>query len=221
MNLAFSAMQKIFVLNETGNISNIYKFSDADGLKNLKSGYSFGLLQYDVNANPVVATNLLTSIGFTKTEIQRIMARDAKISDLQLKLQTPMAKSIIDKHDKEEIGKYITYILTSFNDLKGKIKDLRTFVELIDFHNQFHMNVNGGMHTFLKTIISNGKTITAEDIKSFKLKTKYGQQYPKDVNRRFDNITSVSKNLLATTTTELFYTIPDEWFYVYKPAGTK
>lgn len=213
MKLAFLAMQNIFVANETGSISNIYKFSDADGLRNTKSGYSFGLLQYDVNANPIVSTALLTELGFTKVEIQRLMNRDPNIADLQAKLVTPTAKSIIDQHDKNEIGKYVTYIVNNFKDIYGYIKDMRTFVELIDFHNQFHMNVNGGMHRYLKTLIANKKVIECTDIKAFKLKTKYGTQYPKDVNRRYDNITNVSsKGLLAKTDKELFYEIPDSIF---------
>ena len=66
-----------------------------------------------------------------------------------------------------------------------EFEDEKTFVHLVDYHNQFNLSKNGLMHRF----INNKKVLTSHDILNFKLKeTKWGREQPRDVKRRYNNI---------------------------------
>ena len=61
----------------------------------------------------------------------------------------------------------------------------KTFIQLVDYHNQFNLSKNGKLHNWLKE----RKFITSKSILDFKLKqTKWGKEHPQDVIRRYNNI---------------------------------
>ena len=75
----------------------------------------------------------------------------------------------------------ITYVSTL-----EKLPDMaeKTFVHLVDYHNQFNLSKSGKMHKWLQT----KKYIIPEDVLNFKLSLKWGREQPQDVKRRYFNI---------------------------------
>lgn len=170
-------VMNILALNEiSGNEKVITKFSFAGGI----SGYSFGRSQFDIKHNPSSRDFLIKKCGFTQNEIDRLLALDKDISDLNEKLAK--YRKEIDEYDMRHVQEMIDHVssLDGIPDIS-----LKTFVHLVDYHNQFLLTKNGKFHTWIK----NRKSLTAEDILEFKLhQTKWGREQPQDVKRRWLNI---------------------------------
>lgn len=170
-------VMNILALNEiSGNEKVITKFSFAGGI----SGYSFGRSQFDIKHNPSSRDFLIKKCGFTQNEIDRLLALDKDISDLNEKLAK--YRKEIDEYDMRHVQEMIDHVssLDGIPDIS-----LKTFVHLVDYHNQFSLSKNGKFHTWIK----NRKSLTAEDILEFKLyQTKWGREQPQDVKRRWLNI---------------------------------
>ncbi len=170
-------VMNILALNEiSGNEKVITKFSFAGGI----SGYSFGRSQFDIKHNPSSRDFLIKKCGFTQNEIDRLLALDKDISDLNEKLAK--YRKEIDEYDMRHVQETIDHVssLDGIPDIS-----LKTFVHLVDYHNQFSLSKNGKFHTWIK----NRKSLTAEDILEFKLhQTKWGREQPQDVKRRWLNI---------------------------------
>lgn len=171
-------VMQVIALNEiSGNEKVICRFSFAGGI----SGYSFGRSQFDVTHNQAARNFLVKNCNFTKNEINRLLRMDKNISDLNLKLEK--YRKEIDEFDKKHIEDMVKHV-TSLEKLP-EIENEKTFVHLVDYHNQFNMSKNGKFHLWLKE-----KTfITSEDVLLFKLRcTKWGAEHPEDVKRRWNNI---------------------------------
>lgn len=170
-------VMNILALNEiSGNEKVITKFSFTGGI----SGYSFGRSQFDIKHNPSSRDFLIKKCGFTQNEIDRLLALDKDISDLNEKLAK--YRKEIDEYDMRHVQETIDHVssLDGIPDIS-----LKTFVHLVDYHNQFSLSKNGKFHTWIK----NRKSLTAEDILEFKLhQTKWGREQPQDVKRRWLNI---------------------------------
>lgn len=170
-------VMNILALNEiSGNEKVITKFSFAGGI----SGYSFGRSQFDIKHNPSSRDFLIKKCGFTQNEIDRLLALDKDISDLNEKLAK--YRKEIDEYDMRHVQEMIDHVssLDGIPDIS-----LKTFVHLVDYHNQFSLSKNGKFHTWIK----NRKSLTAEDILEFKLhQTKWGREQPQDIKRRWLNI---------------------------------
>lgn len=170
-------VMNILALNEiSGNEKVITKFSFAGGI----SGYSFGRSQFDIKHNPSSRDFLIKKCGFTQNEIDRLLALDKDISDLNEKLAK--YRKEIDEYDMRHVQETIDHVssLDGIPDIS-----LKTFVHLVDYHNQFSLSKNGKFHTWIK----NRKSLTAKDILEFKLhQTKWGREQPQDVKRRWLNI---------------------------------
>lgn len=171
-------VMNVLALNEiSGNERVICKFSFAGGI----SGYSFGRSQFDVTHNPG-ARDFLKKYGFTDSEIKRLLNLDKNIADLNEKLSH--LRKEIDEFDLKHVNSMITYVggLDSLPDMS-----IKTFVHLVDYHNQFSLSKNGKMHCWLKE----RENVNPEDILNFKLEnTKWGKEHPQDVKRRWSNIES-------------------------------
>ena len=170
-------VMNILALNEiSGNEKVITKFSFAGGI----SGYSFGRSQFDIKHNPSSRDFLIKKCGFTQNEIDRLLALDKDISDLNEKLAK--YRKEIDEYDMRHVQEMIDHVSSLYG-----IPDisLKTCVHLVDYHNQFSLSKNGKFHTWIK----NRKSLTAEDTLEFKLhQTKWGREQPQDVKRRWLNI---------------------------------
>ena len=58
--------------------------------------------------------------------------------------------------------------------------DEKTFVHLVDYHNQFNLSKGGKMHQWLQL----KSLLTPDDVLNFKLGLKWGKEHPEDVKRR-------------------------------------
>ena len=177
-NINLEKIMYVISLNEiSGNENVICKFSYAGG----KSGYSFGRSQFDVTHN-VRARNFLKNIcGFSDHDINKLLKLDKDIGYLNERLK--LFRTHIDKLDKEHINQMVNYV-ASLKELP-EFENEKTFVHLVDYHNQYNLSKNGLMHRFIK----GKKILKSEDILNFKLKeTKWGREQPRDVKRRYNNI---------------------------------
>lgn len=177
-NINLEKIMKVIALNEiSGNENVICKFSYAGG----KSGYSFGRSQFDVTHN-IKARNFLKNIcGFSNQDMEKLLNLDKDINHLNERLK--LFRVDIDKLDREHIQQMINYVAS----LEGlpNFENEKTFVHLVDYHNQYNLSKNGLMHRFIK----GKKILKSEDILNFKLKeTKWGREQPRDVKRRYNNI---------------------------------
>lgn len=171
-------VMKILALNEiSGNENMICRFSYAGG----KSGYSFGRSQFDVTHNLAARKFLKEKCNFATDEIARLLNLDKNITDLNNKLSK--FRKEIDELDLSHVKEMIKYV--------GSLEHMplvdteKTFIQLIDYHNQFNLSKNGKLHNWLKE----RDFIISKTILDFKLKqTKWGREHPQDVIRRFNNI---------------------------------
>lgn len=186
------AFYKIIVANELGNdFALALKFSDADGVRTGKSGYSFGISQFDISNNQT-AIDCLQECGFTPYEIQILKDQEASKEEM-VKYENKLAANshIIEKWDKVQIQGCLKQAAWICSSSGISIKNVETLYHLADYHNQFNLSRDGKLHVFMKQLES---TITPEIILDFKLnKTAWGQKRPDDVRRRFDNIARICR----------------------------
>ena len=176
-NINLNKIMDVIALNEiSGNENVICKFSYAGGI----SGYSFGRSQFDVKHNSKARNFLKEKCRFTTGDIDRLLRLDKEIGDLNNKLKNH--RKDIDELDKEHIKEMVNYV-ANLNELP-EFEDEKTFVHLVDYHNQFNLSKNGLMHNFIKS----KKILTSHDILNFKLGLKWGREQPRDVKRRYNNI---------------------------------
>lgn len=176
-NIDLNKIMYVIALNEiSGNENVICRFSYAGGI----SGYSFGRSQFDVKHNSKARNFLKEKCGFTKSDIDRLLRLDKEISDLNNKLKNH--REDIDELDKKHIEEMVNYV-ANLNELP-ELEDEKTFVHLVDYHNQFNISKNGLMHNFIKT----KKILKSHDIYDFKLGLEWGKKAPQDVKRRYLNI---------------------------------
>ena len=177
-NINLEKIMYVISLNEiSGNENVICKFSYAGG----KSGYSFGRSQFDVKHNSKARNFLKNICGFTDQDINKLLKLDKDIGYLNERLK--LFRTHIDKLDKEHINQMVNYVAS----LEGlpEFENEKTFVHLVDYHNQYSLSKNGPMHRFIK----GKKLLTSQDILNFKLKeTKWGREQPRDVKRRYKTI---------------------------------
>lgn len=171
-------VMKILAKNEiSGNENVICKFSYAGG----KSGYSFGRSQFDVTHNLAARKFLIEKCNFVTDEIARLLNLDKNITDLNNKLSK--FRKEIDELDLSHVKEMIKYVGSLEN--MPKVDTVKTFIQLVDYHNQFNLSRNGKLHNWLKE----RKFITSKSILEFKLKeTKWGRENKADVMRRYNNI---------------------------------
>lgn len=169
-----------------GNPKLAYCFSDADGKRTGKSGYSFGLVQFDIENN-WDALRCLEQCGFWPKEIKRLFEQNAPIDDLNAKLYT--SKAVVDRWDAKHINSSIQWCEKV---TKGRYADMEALVHIIDYHNQFYLASDGPMANF---IIQSNLPIGPDDILHFKLNNTYwGKYHQNDVHRRYTNIRKIFAN---------------------------
>lgn len=182
------ALMRVITKNEIdGNMDYAYRFSDPDGLRTGKSGYSFGRCQFDINNNPL-AVSMLKDLGFTDEDIARLKAQKGDISNLNAKLRDHAVQ--VDLCDERQI-RYIIRWVRAICDKKGiTFADDEAFIHACDYHNQFYMNPDGKAINYFVRL---GKPVTAEDVRAYKLTTIWGKKAPDDVERRYRNIVKVMR----------------------------
>lgn len=188
MNLP-DLFRRIILANELGNnVALIYKFSDPDGIRTGKSGWSFGLCQYDIANNPS-ATLALRECGFTTDQIAGLKSQTiADMAPMHAILRA--ARMIVDAWDARQLQDCLTHashLLTA----SGISFDSSGLLACADYHNQFHMSANGKLHTYLQTL---NQSVTAAIVRDFKLTLPWGKKRPDDVERRYTSIVTILRH---------------------------
>lgn len=177
---------KAITMNEVGHDPGLpYKFSDPDGVRTGKSGWSFGASQFDTQNN-FTALECLNKCGFRMREIIGIINQTIDAESLNFKLLA--SKNIIDVFDREHIADSLEHVLHYCGDQMSR----ETVIHLVDYHNQFYVSPGGKMHTFIRNL---GRMPTPADVLNLKRSTKWGRDRPDDVLRRFQNIREIFKEL--------------------------
>src|SRR5574341_9170 len=98
--------RKIIIENELGgDLNEALKFSDPDGVHSGKSGWSFGVCQFDLNNNEL-ASICLKECGFTDSEIAALKAQTIDVHPLEAKLKA--AAEIIARYDEHQFAGCLT-----------------------------------------------------------------------------------------------------------------
>jgi hypothetical protein len=185
---------KAITLNEIGHDPGLaYKFSDPDGVRTGKSGWSFGASQFDTQNN-AWSWQILSRCGFKAKEIIGIINQTINAESLNFKLLA--SKNIIDVEDRKHVEDSLEHVVTYCGD---RMSD-ETLVHLVDYHNQLDITPGGLMHSYANSISAN-RPITPDDVLWLKLnKTLWGRPVSKggkgradDVQRRFQNIQKICK----------------------------
>jgi hypothetical protein len=182
-------MEKVLLQNELdGNINAAYRFSDPDGIHSGKSGYSFGLVQFDINNNPS-AILALREMNFTTDEIAALKTQTGAIEPLNAKLRAHA--DIVNKWDDKQVLECLNVPLVLCKEIGVAYSCDETFLHIADYHNQFYMSRGGKLYTWLKSC--HGKLVTPEMVRDFKLTLAWGQSHPEDVERRYHNIVKIMR----------------------------
>ena len=191
-------LRDVLFLNEVGgNTGLVYKFSDADGFRTGRSGWSYGVSQFDVANNSGLAVKCLKEIGFSDQQVDFIIKQIYSVQEMtRFSAMLKEKASVVDKYDLIHMGetvKLVSRILTKYGCTNIEID---AFLAICDYHNQFCISPNGKMEAFIKTTVASKGTVTFEDISKRKMATKWGADRPDDVRRRDRNIKAVSSKVM-------------------------
>lgn len=147
-----------------GNTAAISKFSKAGST----SSYSFGLYQFDVDKNAAART-FLSSIGFSDAQITLLRQttalapaqRDALSNQLQTALNVPANAVKLQLFTEAWASGLASQLQDVLNNLAGSgavgqaianqiYSSTALQVQLIDYGNQFHLDLNGRMTSWLR-----------------------------------------------------------------------
>lgn len=173
------------------NMQFVYSFSDADGVRTGRSGWSFGETQLDV-ANSPYGMLALRDIGFSTEEQQMLKCQDAGLDMHIMNAKLAGNKPMVDKWDDIQLNDCLNWSITLLAVLDTDFIDLAAFMMVPDYHNQMNFSRGGRLYSFLKT---HPQPISAAMIADFKYTTDYGKaQLAKhdttkdDVLRRYRNV---------------------------------
>jgi len=169
------------------NLKAALRFSDPDGELSGKSGWSFGISQFDTQKNDA-ALACLKECGFTPAEIQGVVKQTIDVKPLAARLKANA--SIIEKYDEEQLSHCLNKALNFDVKYGISLAGPDAILASADYVNQYGSQGQGAV-AFYKGL---GRPITAADVLDFKLKcTKYGRERPKDCRRRYDNLVNLMK----------------------------
>lgn len=181
-----NTFRRILIENELGgNLELAWKFSDPDGERTGKSGYSFGVCQFDLNNNQD-AIRCLLCCRFTPDEIDALVNQHCSrelLAELTAKLQEH--KIIVEQWDKKHICEtiqHVRHLTKSFTLGPG------TFFHLCDYHNQYFIEPRGKCIRWLESRVG---PVEPKDVLDYKLMTLWGRKRPDDVYRRYNNILKI------------------------------
>ena len=195
----------LFYTENSGNSSTLYSFSNAQAGN---SGWSFGMMQFDVKTNPNAAS-FLKGIGFTDAQISELQ-QSSTPADLQaMNNQLAANKSAVDQLVDDTVATYVSTLDNIVNYVRNYspanataiLNDPSLQLAIVDYHNQF--NISGlnsssppanGMLSFLcgntvtpyQTAVKPSSTISFDDIQNFIDASKFGVQNPSAVSGRID-----------------------------------
>ncbi|HEY6872800.1 MAG TPA: hypothetical protein VI298_08755 [Geobacteraceae bacterium] len=180
----------VIIKNELGgNLHAVLRFSDPDGVQSGKSGWSFGVCQFDTRNNPA-ALECLKACGFTPAEIAGIVNQTIDVKPLATKLQA--AADTVARYDEAQLSDCLDRALSIATEHGVPLSDSAAILALADYDNQYYFSDIDKPGTLLAFIANLGRPVTADDVLDFKLThTKYGETHPADCRRRYDNLMQV------------------------------
>jgi hypothetical protein len=138
---------KCIIANEIGNdVSLAYRFSDPDGERTGKSGWSFGICQFDIFNNQN-ATKILKECGFSNTEIQGLKDQTVDVASLNHKLID--GYEVINKWDAKQLKECLVRALTNCMGIGIDFSSEEVLLHLADYDNQFYFAPKGKLYKFL------------------------------------------------------------------------
>ena len=178
----------VIILNELGgNKSAALRFSDPDG-KPGRSGWSFGLCQFDTRHNGD-AISCLVDCGFTQDEIHGVVDQTIDVKPLAARLIAH--KDIIEQYDTKQLSSCLDSAMNAVTSHGVMVFESAAILCLADYVNQYG-SIGEGFSEWMNQRDSDG--ITAAEVQEFKLtKTKYGREHKADCERRYNNIMAVVK----------------------------
>lgn len=181
----------VILLNELGgNELAALRFSDPDG-KSGRSGWSFGLCQFDTRHN-AASIDCLVDCGFTQDEIHGIIDQTIDVRPLAARLIAH--KDIIAKYDTEQLSYCLNSAMNAVASRGIMVFEPAAILCLADYVNQYG-SVGQEFSKWMDERDNDAAGITHEEIQEWKLKhTQYGKEHPGDCKRRYNNILKVIKD---------------------------
>ena len=172
-----------------GSLKYAHKFSDPDGARSGKSGWSFGVCQFDTQNNDQ-ALCCLKDCGFSEDEIQGIVKQTIDVKPLCSRLADNAG--IIAKYDEAQLSHCLNSAVNFNNEYEIPVTDTAALLAQADYVNQYG-SMGKGFAAYLKGLDG---PVEAKDILTFKLDhTTYGKNHPDDCKRRYNNLMKVVKGI--------------------------
>jgi hypothetical protein len=183
MNNPYAVFRRIIIANELGgNLKLVYRFSDADGVRAGKSGWSYGVCQFDINNNPY-ALLALRECNFTTDQIAALRAQTVQnMAPMNARLLANSA--VIDRYDNTQLEECLVHTSRLLTDSRLQYDD-GGIMACADYHNQMTMSRGGKLYSHLQRL---GRIVTADIVRDFKFTLPWGLKRPDDVQRRHNNI---------------------------------
>jgi hypothetical protein len=182
--------RKIIILNELGgNMKYVLQFSDADGVRSGKSGWSFGVVQFDLSNN-VLAAACLRECEFTENEIHGLITQSIDPKPLEQKLRDHA--DVVERYDQHQLEGCLDRATELLEGAGITPSDDTAFLAVADMANQYSPRTVDKLIAHLGTL---GQPFKAIDVLDFKLEhTPYGQAHDGDCKRRYMNVLKVVQN---------------------------
>lgn len=170
-----------------GSDAVIYQFSDPDGVRSGKSGWSFGVCQFDTRNNDQ-ALKCLTECGFTEDEIHGVIDQTINVKPFSVRLR--LHADVIAHYDEAQLSRCIFSALDFYARHGLPVTDTAAILASADYVNQYGSQGEG----FASYMEGLDRPPVAKDVLDFKLNhTKYGKEHPADCTRRYDNLIKIVK----------------------------
>jgi|GEM_PF-683945 len=194
-------LRRVLIANELGGHSGLaYRFSDPDGREG-RSGYSFGVCQFDLAHNPARAAGILSECGFSETEIGALKQQCVSAEALAAHNRRLVEQAaVIDRADAEEIAQIIVHVRQVVANRGLQLADNETFIHLCDYHNQFHLDFDG---KFVRHFLHMNEPVDAVHMLTYKLGTAWGAKRPDDVKRRWNNVVRICREIMHARVDEI------------------
>jgi hypothetical protein len=180
---------RIILLNELGgNLAAALRFSDPDGVLSGKSGWSFGVCQFDTRNNDQ-ALACLRELGFNRMQIDGIVSQSMPTAQVHLLESKLVAGAgIVERYSTDQLSYCLNKALNFDVDEGIPVADSAAILAGADYVNQYGSQGNGA-RAYYRAL---GRPITAEDVLQFKLDvTAYGKSHPADCRRRYNNLMQI------------------------------
>jgi hypothetical protein len=181
--------RKVILANELeNNLAAALRFSDPDGVFSGKSGWSFGISQFDTQNNDQ-ALKCLAECGFSSAEIQSIVKQTVDVKPFNARLAAHA--DVIAKYDEAQLSGCLTAALNFATSRGIPVVNPGGILAIADQTNQYGPPGDGTAAFYLVL----HHPVDVQDVLAWRLQTKYGEEHPADCRRRIQNILAILKGL--------------------------